>query len=225
MSKTTITAQNVMDAVKSDSSDLSDSIRSEYNGAEVSVKAAIRKVVQDAMIAAVVALDADLANSIRLFGESLKSVSSHKVEIDPKARYAEYVASVGAFWADVMSGQHVPDGLELSDSDKESVLSEVPEMSWDAMDELADSDILAKLGKVRGSAVVRRSVTDHLIEVFSDLPVGTFLTNTQAANRTSEAYGTDHPSSGAVAASKNLPAGLVRIDPSKGQKGGIRKVA
>jgi hypothetical protein len=220
MSNTTISVQTILNAVKSDSTD---SLRNEYVSADVSGKAKIRKVAQDAMFQAVGQLDAELSNSIRLFLESLKSASSHKVEIDPKARYAEFVASVVIFAADVTSGTYVPDGYELPESDKMDVLLNADDL--DAMGLLVNSDIVDKFRKVRGSAVVRRSVTDHLIEVFADLPVGTFLTNTQAANRTSEAYGTDHPSSGAVAASKNLPAGLVRIDPSEGQKGGIRKVA
>ena len=226
MSNTIVSIQTVLDAFKSDKSDSTDFIRSEYVSADVAGKAKVRKVAQSAMFAAIAELDAESANRGRLFIESLKSGSSQKVEVDPKARYAEYVASVTMFAALVTSGDFVPEGMEIDETDKADVLAN-PAQTVAEFTKLASMDIVDKFRKVRGSSVIRRSVTDHLKEVFADLPVGTFLTNTQAANRTSEAYGTDHPSSGAVAAVRPaaLPAGLVRIDHSEGQKAGIRKVA
>lgn len=223
MASTTITTQTILNAVKSDSTD---SIRSEYVSADVSEKAKIRKIVQDAMLEAVRALDAELAVKVDSFASSLKSVSTGKVEIDHKARYAEFVATVGAFWADVMSGRHVPEGIELDETDKSDVLDEITNLAWDEMDEKANSDMLDKLRKVRNSRASGRDIPKHIEQVFSDLPVGTFLSNSKVAKSASDEYGTDRPSSGAVAACKRLPEGIVRVARVEGKSPeGLRKIA
>jgi hypothetical protein len=76
----------------------------------------------------------------------------------------------------------------------------------------------------------RRSVGAHIQAAFASQPVGTFLKISEIAGATSEEYGDDHPSSGAVSAALFPASGKVRdlggIEPAieNGNKG-ARKIA
>lgn len=72
----------------------------------------------------------------------------------------------------------------------------------------------------------RRNVGAHIESAFADQPSGTFLTVSEIVKHTSEEYGDDHPSSGAVAArlgGNSVPAGIVAGVNAEGTKGATKQ--
>lgn len=71
----------------------------------------------------------------------------------------------------------------------------------------------------------RRSVKNHIASAFADVPVGTFLKISEIAGHTSDEYGDDHPSSGAVTSalnSKNFDLPHIEAGERDGNKGATR---
>lgn len=219
MSNKSNTAQNeqnltvvTVSAMLSEGSDLS-VLTEAYRSADVSGKAKIRKIVADVRDAAIERLDAVVGKAAIEALKSLKSGSSDKAETDPKEAFAAYVASVQVFAESVMSGSFVPSAFEGIDA--EVRLQVIGEVKYES----SDSSLVSKFESVRPASTVRRSVGAHLAEVFADLPVGTQLTNTEAANTRSTVYGDDKPSAGAVAAHVlSDSSGLVRSSKKSGER-------
>jgi len=87
-------------------------------------------------------------------------------------------------------------------------------------------------GSGRVSGGPRRDIEKHLVQVFADLEVGSFLTVNEIAKASSTEYGDDRPSAGAVSARlfpKGREAytgnGLEATNPGDGKPRGATKVA
>lgn len=75
---------------------------------------------------------------------------------------------------------------------------------------------------------VRRSIKNHIQEVFADLPVGAFLTVAEIASTTTPEYGADSPSGGAVSSHlKSAKFSIPGVEAASDAAGrlGARKVA
>lgn len=143
--------------------------------------------------------------------------------VDPKEAYGELVAAHITV-LDYLR-ENVPaeaEGFEVPDT--ESALAEVEAyLDWEGTEDRDDED-KPELGDVAAAAVAilkgkktrkarkasgvrastyegpRRSVAKHIESAFEGLESGSFLKIAEIANHTSEEYGDDHPSSGAIAA-------------------------
>lgn len=189
-----------------------------YRAADASGKAKIRKSWSDAMAAAVDKLDLDGAKWARRVSVAIADAGSAKADKAP----VDYAAMIRSAVMDHLDAAYaLATGVRPSDVPADA---DLPAIFADA-DDARDADgmtpaayitrlggILDALGVVRtdrsaamasakvGGPVTRAAKRDLAAHMDAVMVPGTFYTVAMIAKASSDAYGDDHPSSGAVAA-------------------------
>lgn len=178
-------------------------VQAAYASADQKGKAAIRAELK-ALVTKAIMADSDIVAAKRLNSliDSLKTSPTKSVkEIDYGLTVAKRIASLRIALQDLESGtvHGLPEGVEL---DIEDVVNTALELSaTDVSDlhvELVESAKTFSTVKFGNSA--RRDIAAHISEWAASVESGTFGSVQTIANFRSAEYGTDGPSSGAVAA-------------------------
>ena len=163
-----------------------------YTDATPGEKSKIRNAVQSAMMAAVRAMDLELATAWTNVSDALVAARTVRTEIDFNVVIAGRVRALRLAASMIESGHTVPDGIDRDMIDLDAVRT---------MIESADADtpeIKSAAEKIAGTKItrstVRGSIEDHLETAFADLDSGTELTVAQIRTRSGAA------SDGAIAA-------------------------
>ena len=155
----------------------------DYRAASVADKARLRATATADLHAAVDALDMDAATAAR---DAIKSwtdaVASAPVVVDYAAILSARVATLRAAADMIESGTVVPDGIPAG-----TTMAAGPSPAdVDAATRIAS----AKITRSR----VRNNIADAIVDAFTDMPAGSFMSCTDVANKMGL------PSAGAVAA-------------------------
>lgn len=207
-------------------------------------KNAAKNWLEDEMKAAITKLNVQLARAYSIVRDNLSAGTGTKSEKQPADPTAAYVNKVAAHVLALdLIRSNVPEDVdtdkasgqveELVTSLKEQVDSYQAWVTNEAEDKGEAPEVSPVVrtafklaqgkasggGRVSGGSGVRRDIGKHIQSAFADLEDGAFLSIAQIANHTSEEYGQDHPSQGAVSA---------RLFPASGGETtvpGVRKAA
>lgn len=203
----------------------------------VKAKNAAKKVLNDAVKAAMNALDIQTARANMQLLDSMSAAGggtkTEKAPADPTQAFIDRVA--GLRLADTLVEQSVPEGVsedwatkvqELVTASAEPAQTYLTWLNSDAEDKGDEPDVSsivkaavklsqgksAKVGVARatggGFTGERRDIGKHIAEAFAGVESGAFLTVAEIRNHKSEEYGDNPPSAGAISA---------RLFPSSGK--------